>query len=128
MQMQEPEHWQSFDKTGTTGQEYGAYRAEKEYYEQEQKIYPQDRPGLVLGILTLVFSSLSFVPAILGLFASAMLLYDATMLDSYVRAFAILGLVCSIVALLLFVTIFVLSVISVARRGAHYRRPRIRRE
>ena len=132
MQMQEPEQWQSFDKTGTTGQEYGAYRAEKEYYEQKQKIYPQDRPGIVLGILTLVFSFLGCGPAILGFFASAMLLSYVVgpygYQSSYRLTVGILGLIGSIVALLLFVTIFVLSVISVARRGAHYRRPRIHRE
>ncbi len=28
MRMQEPEQWQSFETTGATGQEYGAYRAD----------------------------------------------------------------------------------------------------
>jgi len=110
------------------GQEYGAYRAEKEYYEQEQKIYPQDRPGIVFGILTIVFSFLGWGAAFLGFYACAVLFSIAGPSYSYTLTADILGMVGSIIALLLFVTIFVLSVISVARRGAHYRRPRIHRE
>ena len=121
--MQEPEQWQSFDKTGTTRQEYGAYRAETEYSEQEQKVYPQDRTGSVLGTLITVFSSLGFGPAILGIIASAMVLANPDK-SAYLLTYGILGLIGSIIALLLFVTVFVLSVVLSARRNARYRRPR----
>ena len=123
--MQEPEQWQSFDKTGTKGQEYGDYRAETKYDEQEQKIYPQQRHGNVLGTLAIVFSSLGFGPAILGIIASGMVLKIADK-SSYLLTSGILGLIGSILALLLFVTVFVLSVVSAARRDARNRQPHFR--
>ncbi len=125
MHMQEPEQWQSFDETGTTGQEYGAYRAETGYYEQEQKIYPQERHRNVLGTLITVFSSLGWGPAILGVISSVMVLNTSDG-SSYLLTCGILGLVGSLVALLCLVTIFVLSVVSTSRRTARYRRPRFR--
>ena len=118
MHMQEPEQWQSFDQTGTTGREYGASRAETGYY--EQKAYPQDRLGSALSTLTIVFSALGFVPATLGIVGSAMVLNQSEE-PSYLLTGGILGLAGSIVALLLFVTILVLSVVSAARRAARSR-------
>jgi hypothetical protein len=128
MRMQEPEQWHSFEATGTTGQEYGAYRAEAGQNAQEQKIYPQEMLGSrvsVLGILTIVFSSIGFGPAIIGIVGSAIVLNNRDG-SPYLLTGGILGLVGSIVALLLFVTIFVLSVVSAARRAARYRRSRFR--
>jgi hypothetical protein len=118
--MQEPEQRQSFDQTGTTGQEYGAYRPQTEYY--EQKVHPQDRHGNVLGNLITIFSSLGFGPAILGIIASIMTLSNAGG-SSYLLP-GILGLIGSIITLLLLVTVFILSVVSTARRNAHHRRSR----
>lgn len=128
MRMQEPEQWQSFEATGPTSQEYGAYRVEMEPNAQAQKISSQQTPGSrssVLGILTIVFSSVGFGPAIVGIVGSALVLSH---LDGspYLLTGGILGLVGSIIALLLFVTIFVLSVISAARSGARFRRTRFR--
>jgi len=128
MRMQEPEQWQSSEATETTDQEYGAYRAEAEPNAQEQKIYPQEPPGSrasVLGILTIVFSSIGFGPAIVGIVGSALVLSNRDG-SPYLLTGGILGLVGSIVALLLFVTIFVLSVVSAARRAARYQRTRFR--
>ena len=128
MRMQEPEQWHSFEATGTTGQEYGAYHAEAGQNAQEQKIYPQEMLGSrvsVLGILTIVISSIGFGPAIIGIVGSAIVLNNRDG-SPYLLTGGILGLVGSIVALLLFVTIFVLSVVSAARRAARYRRSRFR--
>src|SRR5260370_12834275 len=128
MRMQEPEQWQSFEATRTTGQEYGAYRAEAGQNAQEQKVYPPETLGShvsVLGILTIVFSSIGFGPAIIGIVGSAIVLNNRDGSQSLLTG-GILGLVGSIVALLFFVTIFVLSVVSAARRAARYRRARLR--
>jgi hypothetical protein len=128
MRMQEPEQWQSFETTGTTGQEYGAYRAEMGPNAQEQKISPQETPRSrvsVLGILTIVFSSIGFGPAIVGIVGSALVLSNRDG-SPYLLTGGILGLVGSIVALLLFVTIFVLSLIAAARSAARSRRSRFR--
>lgn len=129
MRMQEPEQWQSSEATGTTDQEYGSYRAETGRNAQEQKIYPQETLESrvsVLGILTIVFSSIGFGPAIVGIVGSAIVLNNSDG-SQYLLTGGILGLVGSIVALLLFVTIFVLSVVSAARRAARYQRTRFRR-
>jgi hypothetical protein len=123
MQMQEPEQWQSFEETGTTDQEYGAYRAKTSYYEQEQKVYPQEKPGSVLVTLITVFSSLGWGPAILGIISSAMVLNN-TKGSADLLTSGILGLVGSIVALMCLVTVFVLSVVWTSRRSARYRRSR----
>ena len=130
MRMQEQEQWQSFETTGTMDQEYGAYRAEMGLNAQEQNIYPQapamrQSRGSVLGILTIIFSSVGFGPAIVGIVGSALVLSNSEG-SRYLLTGGILGLVASIVALLLFVAIFVLSVISTARRAARFRQPRFR--
>ena len=128
MRMQEPEQWQSFETPGTPGQEYGAYRAEMESNAQEQKISPQETPRSrvsVLGILTIVFSSIGLGPAIVGIVGSALVLGHRDG-SPYLLTGGILGLVGSIVALLLFVTIFVLSLIAAARGAARYKRSRFR--
>jgi len=129
MRMQEPEQRQPCETTGTTGQDYSAYRAQAEDYEQEQKIYPQEtRESLVsvTEILTIIFSSLGFGSAIVGLVGSIIVLANRDGLP-HLLAGGILGLVGSLVALLFFVVIFVLSVVSAARRAARYRRSRPRR-
>lgn len=126
MRMQEPEQWQSSETTGTMDQEYGAYRAETGRNAQEQKIYPQETFGSrvsVLSILAIVFSSIGFGPAIVGIVGSGLVLSHRDG-SPYLLTGGILGLVGSIIALLLFVTIFVLSVVSAARSAARYQRTR----
>jgi cytochrome c biogenesis protein CcdA len=125
MRMQEPEQGQSFEETGTTSQEYGAYRAESGYYEQEQKVYPQERHGSVLNTLITVFSALGWGPAILGIISSALTLNQSGGSSSLLLS-GILGLIGSTLVLLCLVTIFILSVVSAARRATHSRRPRFR--
>ncbi|HET8840087.1 MAG TPA: hypothetical protein VFN35_01410 [Ktedonobacteraceae bacterium] len=128
MRMQEPEQWPLSEATETIDQEYGGYRAETRQYAQEQKIYPQEKskPRVsAFGILAIIFSSIGFGPAIVGIVGSALVLGNS---DGSQRILAggLLGLIGSIVALLLFVTIFVLSIISVATSRARYRRSRFR--
>ena len=128
MRMQEPEQWQSFETPGIADQEYGASRAESERNAQEQKIYPQETREArlsVLNILIIVFSSIGFGPAIVGIVGSALVLGNRDG-SQYLLTGGILGLVGSIVALLLFVTIFVLSLVSAVRRARRYQRLRFR--
>jgi integral membrane sensor domain MASE1 len=128
MRMQEPEQWQSFEATETTGQEYSAYRAETGQNAQGQKVYPQETRKSrvsVLNIFTIVISSIGFGPAIIGIVGSGIVLHYRDGSPHLLTA-GILGLVGSIVALLLFVAIFVLSVVSAARRAARYQRSRFR--
>ena len=135
MRLQEPEQWQSSETPGTTGLEYGPYRAETGQNALGQKIFPQESRVSVLNVLIIVFSAIGFVAAFLCFYASALLLIKAgpdkfgeelRMLSLFVQNVGILGLVCSIVALLLFVTIFVLSVIAAVRRAARFRQSRFR--
>ena len=126
MHMQEPEQWQFSEARETTSQEYGAYRAETGQNAQEQKIYPQETRESrvsVLNILIIVFSSIGFGPAIVGIVGSALVLGNRDG-SQYLLTGGILGLVGSIVAFLLFVTVFVLSLISAVRRAARYQRSR----
>ena len=128
MRMQEPEQWQFSEAVGTTSQEYGAYRAESGQNAQGQKIYPQETRESrvsVLNIFTIIFSSIGFGPSIVGIVGSALVLSNRGGSQVLLTG-GILGLVGSIVALLLFVTIFVLSLVSAVRRAVRYRRSRFR--
>lgn len=128
MRMQEPEQWQSFETPGISDQEYGAYRAEGGRNAQEQKIYPQETREArvsVLNIFTIIFSSIGFGPAIVGIVGSVLVLSNRNG-SQYLLTGGILGLVGSIVALLLFVAIFVISIVSAVRRAARYQRLRFR--
>jgi hypothetical protein len=125
MRMQEPEQQQSFE---ATGQEYGVYRAEAGDYEQQEKIYPQEKLESrvsVIEILTIVFSSVGFAPAIVGMVGSIIVIANRDGVPALLVG-GILGLVGSILALFLFGTIFVLSIVAAARRAARYRRSRLR--
>ena len=128
MRMQEPEQWQFSEAAGTTSQGYGAYRAEAGQNAQGQKIYPQETHESrvsVLNIFTIVLSSIGFGPSIVGLVGSALVLGNRDG-SQVLLAGGILGLVGSIVALLLFVTIFVLALVSAVRRAVRYQRSRFR--
>ena len=126
MRMQEPEQRQPFEPTG---QDYSAYRAQAGDYEQEQKIYPEETREArvsVTEILTIIFASLGFGAAIVGLVGSLIVLANSDGLP-HLLAGGILGLVGSLVALLFFVVMFVLAVVSAASRAARSRRSRARR-
>ena len=129
MRMQEPEQWPFSEDTGTTDQEYGTYRAETWRNAQEQKIYPQEtresRVSVLLSYLTIGFSATGFGASVIGLVGSSIVLGHGDG-SKDLLAGGILGLVGSIVALLLFTTIFVLAIVSEARRKAHRQRSRFR--
>jgi hypothetical protein len=125
MRMQEPEQWQTPEgQEWQSDQQYGGYRPETGRYEQEQKIYPQEERGpriSVIGIFSIILSAIGFGPAIIGIVGSSIVLKYAQEAH-YLLTGGILGLVGSIIALLLFVAIFVLSIVSVARSAVRYRR------
>jgi hypothetical protein len=126
MRMQEPEQRQSFETSRPTDREYSAYHAEAEDYEQ-QKIYPGKTLGAqvsVTEILTIIFSSIGLGPTIIVMVGSIIVLANRDGLPSLLTG-GILGLVGSIIALFFFVTIFVLSLVSAARRAARSRRSRL---
>ena len=129
MRMQEPEQWPLSEAAGTTDQEYGASRAETWQNAQEQKIYPQEklesRVSVLLSYLTIGFSATGFGASVVGMVGSAIVLGNQTG-PKDLLAGGILGLVGSLVALVLFATIFVLSLVSEARRQARYRQSRFR--
>ena len=129
MRMQEPEQWPSSEAAGTTDQEYGASRAETWRNAQEQKIYPQEklesRVSVLLSYLTIGFSATGFGASVIGLVGSAIVLGNQDGSRNLLTG-GILGLVGSIVALLLFATIFVLSLVSEARRQVRSQRSRFR--
>jgi hypothetical protein len=113
MQMQEPEQWQA-------NQQYGEYRAEypgQEGPEQEQKIYPQEEQrvsGKALGILAIILSALGFFLTIAGIVADAIVLKFANGRPELLAG-GLIGLLSSIGVLLMFVAIFVVAVITLAR-------------
>ena len=100
MRMQQPKQWQS------------------------SQVTPGSRVS-AFGILTIVFSSIGFGPAIVGIVGSALVLSNRGGSSNLLTG-GILGLVGSIIALLLFVIIFLLSVIPAARGYARFRQPRFR--
>lgn len=126
MRMQEPEPGPFSEADGTTSQEYGAYRAEEGQNARGQKIYPQQTRAArvsVLNIFTIILSSIGLGPSIVGLVGSALVLGNRDGSQVLLTG-GILGLVGSMVALLLFVTIFVLALVSAVRRAVRYRRSR----
>src|SRR6266700_3129672 len=127
--MQEPEQQPLSEATGTTDQEGGASRAGTWRNAQEQKIYPQgkleSRVSILLSYLTIGFSAIGFGASVIGMVGSAIVLGNRDGSQNLLTG-GILGLVGSIVALLLFATIFVLSLVSEARRQARSQRSRFR--
>jgi hypothetical protein len=129
MRMQEPEQWPLSEAAGTTNQEYSTSRAETWRNAPEQKIYPQEalesRISVLLSYLTIGFSSIGFGASVVGLVGSSIVLGHGDGSRNLLTG-GILGLVGSIVALLLFGAIFVLSLVSEARRQARSQRSRSR--
>jgi hypothetical protein len=122
MEMQEPERRQRSDQEWQTGKTYGEYRAEypgMNESEPEQKIYPQDEPeqrgsGTLLGIAAILLSSLGFFITLAGIVGSAVVLKFANGQQALVAG-GVIGLVSAILALLVFVAIFVIAVVALAR-------------
>ena len=102
----------------------GSYEAE------QQKIHPDggQRQGNALHIVAIVLSSLGFAFSVVGIVGSAIVLHAAQSIDGPAAhpeliAGGVLGLVSSILALLVFVAIFVVAIVllaikSILRRGA----------
>jgi len=128
MLMQEPEEQQWQAK-----QEYGAYRADDSWEqdpEQAQKIQPQEElrlRGKILAIFAVILSSLGFFFTVAGIVASALVLQGANGNQAEVLAGGGIALASSILAMLVFVAIFVIAIVTLAgRRGRSRGRIRVR--
>lgn len=137
MNMQEPERGQQSEQEWQTNLPYGEYRAEypgRYEPEQQQKIYPQAESGqrgsgTILSVAAILLSSIGFFFALAGIVGSAVVLKFANGQQALLAGGAI-GLVSSILVLLMFVAIFVVAVIALARphvlRGMRGYRSRFR--
>src|SRR5579859_1284630 len=139
MDMQEPERRQQSDQEWQANQPYGGYRAEEpgRYEpepEQQQKIYPQDESrqrgaGTLLGIVAILLSAPGFFFTVAGIVGSAIALKFSNGQQAVVVG-GVIGLISSILALLMFVAIFVVAIIALTRplvlRGMRRSRGRIR--
>ena len=130
MRMQEPGQWEQPEQIRSSSQEYSdGYSANRvdntEEYEseQEQKIYPQQSrwlDGTALAIFAIIFSSIGFFFTVTGIVASAIVLQYGHALQA-VLAGGIIGLLSSIGAMLMCITIFVFAVITLALRARRVR-------
>ncbi len=139
MDMQEPERGQQSNQDWQGNQPYGGYRAEQSGRyepepEQQQKIYPQAESGQrgagnLLAVAAILLASPGFFFALAGIVGSAVALQFSNGQQGVVVG-GVIGLLASILALLMFVAIFVLAVIALARphvmRGMRGSRGRIR--
>ena len=124
MDMQEPERRQQSDQEWQANQPYSGYRAEQpgRYEpepEQQQKIYPQAEPqqrgaGTLLGIAAILLSAPGFFFTLAGIVGSAIALKFSNGQQAVVVG-GVIGLLASILALLMFVAIFVVAIIALAR-------------
>ena len=120
MRMQEPEQWQQSGQEWQEGQgdqQYSEYRTGYAGENESEKIYPQDErvmQGRTLGILAIILSAIGFFPAVAGIVGSALVLEYAKG-QAEVLAGGVIGLASSIIVMLVFVAIFVIAVITLAR-------------
>ncbi len=120
MYMQQLEQPKPFGQEWQASQEYSGYRADypgRYEQEQQQKIYPQEERSLgaiVLGILAIIFSSIAFSFAVVGIVGSAIVLKYANG-QTVVLTGGGLGLASSIIVLLVSVASFVITVVALAR-------------
>lgn len=124
MDMQEPERRQQSDEEWQVNQPYGGYRAEQSGRyepepEQQQKIYPQAESqqrgaGTLLGIAAILLSAPGFFFTLAGIVGSAIALKFSNGEQAVVVG-GVIGLFASILALLMFVAIFAIAVIALAR-------------
>jgi hypothetical protein len=126
MQMQEPEQWQQPESEWQTSQEYGEYRAgysREDESIQQQKVYPQTQQSQdkAFWIITVALSSIGFFFTIACIVASAIVLKYANG-QGELLAGGVIGLIGSIMALLVCVTIFVIAVVALAIRIKRERR------
>jgi hypothetical protein len=120
MRMQEPEQWQQSGQEwqeGQGNQQYSEYRTGYAGENESEKIYPQEErmmQGRTLGILAIILSAIGFFPAVAGIVGSALVLEYAKG-PAEILAGGVIGLVSSIIVMLVFVAIFVIAVITLAR-------------
>ena len=120
MDMQEPEREQQAGQQWQTSQPYGEYRAEypgRYQPEPEQKIYPQPEQrgtGTLLGIVAILLSAPGFFISLAGIVGSAVVLKFGNGQQALVVG-GVIGLVSSILAMLVFIAIFVVAVIALVR-------------
>jgi uncharacterized membrane protein YdbT with pleckstrin-like domain len=120
MRMQEPEQWQQSGQEWQEGQgdqQYSEYRTGYARENESEKIYPQEErmmQGRTLGILAIILSAIGFFPAVAGIVGSALVLEYAKG-PAEILAGGVIGLVSSIIVMLVFVAIFVIAVITLAR-------------
>ena len=124
MRMQEPQESQEWQ----AGQQYGDYRPNGGQYDagQQQKIYPQQEHGGMMGIaaaiVTTVLSVIGFAAAIVGIVGSGIILNYAGG-QHYMLVGGIMGLIASIILLNIMIALFVVNVVALARsRVRHQRR------
>ena len=126
MRMQEPEQWQPSEQQSQASQEDSEYRAGysgRYESEQQQKIYPQEElrlGGTTLGIFAIIFSLIGFFLTVAGIVAASIVLKYAHG-QQEILAGGVIGLVSSIIAMLAFVAIFVIAVITLALRTRRVR-------
>jgi len=131
MRMQEPEQGQPSGQQWQASREYGEYRAEypgRYESEQQQKIYPQEERrsgGTILGIIAILLSSIGFFLAVTGIVGSAIVLKYANGQQEALAGGAI-GLASSIIAMLIFIAIFVSAVVTLALQARRSRLWRMR--
>lgn len=124
MDMQEPGRRPQSDHEWQANQPYSGYRVEQRGRyepepEQQQKIYPQaESPqrgaGTLLGIAAILLSASGFFFTLAGIVGSAIALKFSNGQQAVVVG-GVIGLLASILALLMFVAIFVVAVIALAR-------------
>jgi hypothetical protein len=70
--------------------------------------------GRTLGILAIILAAIGFFPAVAGIVGSAIVL-EYTQGQPEVLAGGVIGLVSSIIVMLVFVALFVIAVVALAR-------------
>lgn len=118
---------QEFEREEQEKSEQGAYRVGYvgSYEAERQKIHPGEGQGQssALHIVAIVLSSVGFVFSIPGVVGSAIVLQAAQSGIGFqahpaIIAGGVLGLVSSILAMLVFIAIFIVAVVLLARRIA----------
>ena len=117
---------QEFEQEEQEKSEQSAYQANYmgSYEAERQKIHPGEaqRQGIALHIVAIVLSSIGFVFSILGVVGAAIVLQTAQIggnaeAHPALIVGGVLGLVGSILAMLVFIAIFVVAVVLLARRS-----------
>src|SRR5581483_5529381 len=114
---------QEFEQEEQEKSEQRAYQYMGSYETERQKIYPGEahRESIALHIVAIVLSSIGFVFSILGIVGAAIVFQTARIggnaeVHPALVAGGVLGLVGSILSMLVFIAIFVVAIVLLARR------------